>query len=242
MTPASPVADKIAAFQFELAVLTGAVFLLVAGFLLIAAYRFRARVHPVPSAVDHSPELETALTLMPILLLAVVAFLSWRLIAFEAAPPNADVSIFVTGFRDHWSYAYPEEGGFQFDSTVLPEAIAKERHRPRLAAVDNPLVVPVGQTVEVVATGAGVLTTWSVPALGAKVEAVPGRENSVWFTPTRTGTYYGQCAGLCGPDRAVLPVEVRVVSLNEYRLWLADTKKRYAGVPQSLAMTRLAMR
>lgn len=235
--PASTVAERIVALEDTLLVVAGAAFALVAGLLLIAARRFRARVHPVPSTVDHSPVLENALVLVPVAVLSVVAWLSLRLIGFEAAMPPADVTVLVTGYHDRWTYAYPEEGGFQFDSTMLPEAIAKERYRPRLISVDNPLVMPVGQTVEIVASGAGVITTWSVPALGAKVEAVPGRQNSIWFRATRIGTYYGQCTGLCGPDHAILPVEIRVVSPADYKLWLADTKQRYAGV-----LIRLAMR
>ena len=123
-------------------------------------------------------------------------------------------------------------GGFQFDSNMLPDKIAKERGEPRLLGVDNPIVVPVNKNVEIITTGGDVIHSWAVPAFGVKMDAIPGRLNHTWFKATKLGTYYGQCSELCGANHAFMPIEVKVVTEAEYRAWLLQAKRKYASSGQ----------
>jgi cytochrome c oxidase subunit 2 len=173
--------------------------------------------------------LEAAWIIIPVAILAVIAWPSFGLLAYEAEIPKADITIQAIGHQGHWTYAYPHEGGLQFDSTLLAEAAAKERGEPRLLGVDNPLVVPVNKNVELIVTGADVIHSWAAPAFGVKLDALPGRLNHTWFKATKIGTYYGQCSEQCGAGSAFMPIEVKVVSGRDYKVWLAAAKQKYAG-------------
>ena len=234
---ATPVMERIAAFHTELLVIVTAVFLLLAVLLIFVIVRFNGHKNPQPSKTQHNAALEAAWIIIPVAILAVIAWPSFGLLAYEAEIPKADVTIQATGHQGHWTYAYPKEGGLQFDSTMLAGAAAKERGEPRLLGVDNPLVVPVNKNVELIATGADVIHSWAVPAFGVKLDALPGHLNHTWFKATKIGTYYGQCSELGGTGYAFMPIEVKVVSARDYKVWLAAAKQKYAGdEPQRVAM------
>jgi cytochrome c oxidase subunit 2 len=164
-----------------------------------------------------------------VIILVIIAIPSFRLLYFEAEIPKPDVTIQAIGRQWYWTYAYPKEGGFQFDSNMLPDATAKARGEPRILGVDNPVYVPVNKVVEVITTGSDVIHSWAVPAFGVKMDAIPGRLNHTWFKATRLGTYYGQCSELCGANHAFMPIEVKVVTQRDYDAWLAQAKKKYAA-------------
>jgi cytochrome c oxidase subunit II len=233
---ATPVMARIAQFHNELLLIVTAVFLLVAVLLMTVIVRFNHRRNPEPSTTQHNAALEAAWIIIPVAILVLIALPSYGLLTYEAESPQPDVTIQATGHQGHWTYAYSHEDGLQFDSSALSEAAAKERGEPRLLGADNPLVVPVNKTVEVMTTGADVIYSWAVPAFGVKLDALPGRLNHTWFKATKTGTYYGPCAELCGAGQAFLPIEVKVVSARDYVLWLAAAKEKYAGDgPQRVA-------
>ena len=225
---ATPVMEQLERFHFELVVIITAICLFVAGLLITVMVRFNARRNPVPSRTHHNTFLEVMWTLVPVLILVIIAVPSFKLLYYEAEIPKPDVTIEAIGHQWYWTYVYPKEAGLQFDSNLLPEAAAKERGEPRLLGVDNPVVVPVGKTVEVITTGADVIHSWAVPAFGVKMDAVPGRLNHTWFKATREGTFYGQCSELCGANHAFMPIEVKVVSAHDYAIWLAAAKKKFA--------------
>jgi cytochrome c oxidase subunit 2 len=224
---ATPVMDNIIWFHdFLLYIITG-----IAGFvlalLIIVMVRFNARANPAPSRTTHNTLIEIAWTLIPIMILMFIAVPSFKLLFFQLNVPAADLTVKATGKQWFWSYSYPDNGGFEFDSLMLKEGERKQ-DQPRLLAVDNEMVVPVNKTVRVITTGADVIHSFAVPSFGIKIDAVPGRINETWFTATREGVYYGQCSELCGKDHAFMPIAVRVVTEQAFSAWIEDAKKKYA--------------
>jgi len=224
---ASPVMDNIIWFHdFLLYIITG-----IAGFVLVllvvVMVRFNARTNPTPSRTTHNTLIEIAWTLIPIVILMVIAVPSFKLLFLQLNVPPADLTVKATGKQWYWSYSYPDNGQFEFDSLMLKEGERKEG-QPRLLAVDNEMVVPVNKTVRVITTGSDVIHSFAVPSFGIKIDAVPGRINETWFTATREGVYYGQCSELCGKDHAFMPIAVRAVSEQAFSAWVEEAKKKYA--------------
>jgi cytochrome c oxidase subunit II len=224
---ASPVMDNIVWFHdFLLYIITA-----IAGFvlvlLLIVMVRFNARSHPTPSRTTHNTLLEVAWTTIPIMILLVIAVPSFKLLFFQLIPPPAELTVKATGKQWYWSYSYPDNGGFEFDSAMVKDESLKQ-DQPRLLAADSEMVVPVNKNVHVLTTGADVIHSFAVPSFGIKIDAIPGRINETWFKATREGIFYGQCSELCGRDHAFMPINVRVVSEQAFAAWVEDAKKKYA--------------
>jgi cytochrome c oxidase subunit II len=224
---ASPVMDNIIWFHdFLLYIITG-----IAGFVLVllvvVMVRFNARTNPIPSRTTHNTLIEIAWTLIPIVILMFIAVPSFKLLFLQLNVPPADLTVKATGKQWYWSYSYPDNGQFEFDSLMLKEGERKEG-QPRLLAVDNEMVVPVNKTVRVITTGSDVIHSFAVPSFGIKIDAVPGRINETWFTATREGVYYGQCSELCGKNHAFMPIAVRAVSEQAFSAWVEEAKKKYA--------------
>jgi cytochrome c oxidase subunit 2 len=189
--------------------------------------RFNARRNPVPSRTTHNTLIEVVWTVVPVLILVAIAVPSFRLLFLELNVPKADLTVKATGKQWFWSYSYPDEK-FEFDSILVQDKDLKQG-QPRLLTADNAMVVPVNKVIRVQTTGADVIHSWAVPSFGVKIDAIPGRLNETWFKAEKTGTYYGQCSQLCGRDHAFMPIEVRVLSDQDYAAWLADAKKKYAS-------------
>ena len=224
---ATPVMDNIVWFHNFLLWLIVAITLFVLVLLMVVVVRFNARSNPVPSRTTHNTLIEVVWTVVPVLILVSIAVPSFRLLFLQLNVPKADVTIKATGKQWFWSYSYPDEK-FEFDSLLVQDKDLMQG-QPRLLTADNAMVVPVNKVVRVQTTGADVIHSWAVPSFGVKIDAIPGRLNETWFKAERTGTYYGQCSQLCGRDHAFMPIEVRVVSDQEYAAWLADAKKKYAS-------------
>jgi len=224
---ATPVMDNIVWFHNFLLWLIVAITLFVLVLLMVVVVRFNARSNPVPSRTTHNTLIEVVWTVVPVLILVSIAVPSFRLLFLQLNLPKADLTIKATGKQWFWSYSYPDEK-FEFDSLLVQDKDLMQG-QPRLLTADNAMVVPVNKVVRVQTTGADVIHSWAVPSFGVKIDAIPGRLNETWFKAERTGTYYGQCSQLCGRDHAFMPIEVRVVSDQEYAAWLADAKKKYAS-------------
>ena len=224
---ASPVMDNIIWFHdFLLYIITGITgFVLV--LLIIVMVRFNARANPTPSRTTHNTLIEIAWTLIPIMILMFIAVPSFKLLFYQLNVPAADLTVKATGKQWFWTYSYPDNGEFEFDSLMLKDGERKQ-DQPRLLAVDNDMVVPVNKTVRVITTGADVIHAFAVPSFGIKIDAIPGRINETWFTAEREGVYYGQCSELCGKDHAFMPIAVRVVSEQAFSAWVEEAKKKYA--------------
>jgi cytochrome c oxidase subunit 2 len=224
---ATPVMDNIISFHDFLLYIITAIAGFVLALLLIVMVRFNARSHPVPSRTTHNTLLEVGWTTIPIVILLVIAVPSFKLLFFQLIPPPADLTVKATGKQWYWSYAYPDNGKFEFDSLMLKASELKQE-QPRLLAVDNEMVVPINKNVHVITTGADVIHSFSVPSFGIKIDAIPGRINETWFNATREGVYYGQCSELCGKDHAFMPIAVRVVSEQAFAAWVEEAKRKYA--------------
>src|SRR5690242_15376869 len=220
---ASPVMDNIVWFHNFLFVLITVITLFVLALLVIVVVKFNARANPVPSRTTHNTLIEVVWTLVPVLILVGIAVPSFRLLFLELDVPKADLTIKATGKQWYWSYAYPDNGKFEFDSLMAQDK------QPRLLGVDNEMVVPVNKVVRVQVTGADVIHAFALPAFGVKIDAIPGRLNETWFKATKTGMFYGQCSELCGKDHAFMPIAVRVVSDQEFASWVESAKKKYAS-------------
>jgi cytochrome c oxidase subunit II len=225
--PVTEVMDRIVSFHNLLLWIITAIAAFVLVLLIIIMVRFNARANPVPSRTTHNTLLEVAWTVIPVLILGVIFLPSIKLLLLQLDLPAADLTIKAIGKQWYWTYNYPDNGKFEFDSLMLKEGERKEG-QPRLLAVDNDMVVPVNKTVRVITTGSDVIHAFAVPSFGIKIDAIPGRLNETWFKATREGVYYGQCSELCGKDHAYMPIAVRVVSEQAFAAWVEESKKKYA--------------
>jgi len=194
--------------------------------LAYACVRFRASKNPVASTTSHNTTIEVIWTLVPCLILIVMAVPSFKVLYSQDEIPKADVTIKAIGYQWYWGYEYPDEN-IVFDSYMIEDKDLKEG-QPRLLAVDNEVVVPVNKVVKVMITANDVLHAWALPSFGVKRDAVPGRINETWFKADRTGTFYGQCSELCGIKHAFMPITVNVVSEEDYNNWLENAKVKFA--------------
>jgi cytochrome c oxidase subunit 2 len=234
----TPVMDYIHWFHDWLLVIITLITLFVLGLLVAVVVKFNARANPTPSRTTHNTFLEVAWTLVPVIILVVIAVPSFKLLFMQTVLPPADLTIKATGKQWYWSYAYPDSN-FEFDSLMLKDNERKP-DQPRLLAVDNEIVVPVNKNVRVQVIGADVIHAFAVPSFGIIIDAVPGRLNETWFKATREGMYYGQCRELCGKDHAFMPIAVRVVSERDFATWLEQAKRKYAAIDGTRAANVLA--
>jgi cytochrome c oxidase subunit II len=190
-------------------------------------WRFRESANPTPSRTSHHTVLEIAWTVLPVLILVVIAIPSFRLIYYEDRARDADLTINVQGRQWYWHYAYPDHGELAFDSRPIPD----EDLRPgqlRNLAVDEPLVIPVGASVRVLTTGQDVIHSFFVPSLGVQKYTIPGRTLETWFRADRPGIFYGQCNQICGTNHWFMPIEVHAVPQAEFQAWVEQAKTKYA--------------
>jgi cytochrome c oxidase subunit 2 len=194
----------------------------VLGLLLWCIIRYNAKANPTPARFTHNTPVEVLWTVGPVLILLFIAIFSFRLLFDYHDMPRPDLTVKATGYQWYWGYAYPDQKIDEYTSNILPEDKAKAAGVPWMLATTAPLVVPVDKTVHVLVTGADVIHSFSVPAFGIKIDAVPGRTNDTWFKAERVGTYYGQCSQLCGTDHSFMPIEVKVVSQSDFDAWVAS--------------------
>jgi len=225
--PATPVKDRLQAFHNELLIIITLITIFVLGLLLYVIVRFHHQRNPVPTRTSHNTIIEMLWTVVPVLILVIIAIPSFKLMYFMDRVPNPDMTIKVTGHQWYWSYEYPDQGGLTFDSNLIPEADLKPGQL-RLLDVDNPLVVPVDTTIRVLVTGTDVIHSWFVPPFGVQEYAIVGRLNESWMKVEHSGVYYGECNQICGVNHAFMPIKVEAVSKPDFQRWLVDAKKKFA--------------
>lgn len=227
----TPIGHAIGSFHTELMWIITIITIFVAGLLLYCIFAFNEKKNPTPSPTTHHALLEVAWTIVPVLILVIIAIPSFRLLRNQLVLPKADLTVKTIGHAWYWEYEYPadQNGGFRFDSNLIEEADLKPG-QPRLLSVDNEMVVPVNKVVRMQITSADVIHSWGVPSLGFTMDAVPGRLNEIWFKGEREGVYHGQCRELCGQRHAFMPITVRVVSEAAYTAWLGEAKTKYASL------------
>jgi len=222
--------DQVWFYNFLFIIITG-ISLFVLGLLLFIIVRFNKRANPTPAKFSHNTPIEIAWTIGPILILMVIAIFSFRLLYKEHDMPKPFMTVKVTGRQWNWDYEYPDQKIAAYTSQPMDEAAAKASNVPYLLASTAPMVVPVNQVVHVDVVAEDVIHSFSVPAFGIKIDAVPGRMNETWFKAEKTGTYYGQCSQLCGINHAFMPIEVRVVSQADFDAWVASKATKPAAAP-----------
>jgi cytochrome c oxidase subunit 2 len=231
----TPVAEGIHWFHnWLLMPIITAIALFVLGLMIYVMVKFNAKTNPVPSKTTHNTTVEVLWTVIPIVILVIIAIPSFRLLYLQRDIPAADMTLKVIGNPNwNWTYEYPDlglndDGSAKVAFTALLKSAedAAKDGVPYLLATDVPVVVPVGKTVKLIVTAdpEGIIHAWTVPSFGLKIDAVPGRLNEDWFRAGKEGVYYGQCSELCGKDHAYMPIEVHVVSQADFDAWAAKAK------------------
>lgn len=229
---ASPIMKAVEPVHDYVLVVITIVTLLVMGLLLYIMLRFNKRRNPKPATFTHNKIIEVIWTVIPILILVSIAIPSLRLhynyYNNENTMSKADLTIKVVGHQWYWEYEYPDQG-IKFDSNMKTAEEVKASGEPRLLAVDNPIVVPVGKVVRLQLTGADVMHAFALPSFGIKKAAIPGRLNETWFQADKEGIYYGQCSILCGKSHGFMPIQIVVVSQEKYDAWVKGAKVKFAA-------------
>lgn len=238
----TPIMDQITWLNnFTLVIIT-VITLFVLGLMIYCFVKFNAKANPNPSNVTHNTTIEIVWTVVPIIILLVIVAPSIRLLYAQMDLPKPDVTVKVIGYQWYWGYEYPDYEIEEYTSTILHDKndeaaglaarqdLALERgedisNYPRLLAVDNEMVVPVGKVIQLDITSADVLHAVALPAFGIKMDSVPGRLNSTWFKAEKEGLYYGQCSQICGPDHAYMPLAIRVVDEKTFEDWAASASE-----------------
>ena len=225
-TAASPTAEKIHELHHLLLIIITAIAVLVFLLLLYVVFRFNARRHPVPSKTTHNTPLEIVWTLIPTLIIGVIAFPSLNLLYFMDKTKEAELTLKITGHQWYWSYEYPDDK-VSFDSYMIADKDLKPGMK-RLLEVDNQVIVPVGANIRLLMTAADVIHSFAVPALGIKQDSIPGRLRETWMRINKEGIYHGQCSEICGVNHAFMPIVIKAVSKEEYKIWLEQAKQKFA--------------
>ena len=229
--PATPTMEMLVDFHNFVNPIIIAIAVFVIALMTYIAIRFSAKNNPKPTKTTHNTALEIAWTVIPVLILIIIAIPSFRLLYFSHYNPNTEMTIKAIGNQWYWTYEYPDEG-IVFDSNMLCgtkeecDELTKETGKDyvRLLDVDEPIVVPVNKKVKVISTASDVIHSFAVPAFGIKIDGVPGRAQDTWFEVTKPGLYYGQCSELCGMLHGFMPIAVKAVQQNEYDEWVSNKK------------------
>ena len=232
---ASPVMVEINWFHNLLLIIITLITLFVLALLVYVMWRFNEKRNPTPTKTTHNTWIEVAWTAVPVIILLLVFVPSMRLLYYSDRAVDAEMTLKVVGYQWYWSYEYPDHGDISIDSYMIPENEIQEGQR-RLLEVDNRVVLPVDTTIRILVTAGDVLHNFAMPALGLKMDAVPGRTNETWTKILRPGVYYGQCSELCGDGHAYMPIAIEAVSKDAFRKWVETA--RAEGV--EVAYRRLA--
>ncbi|MDP5110420.1 MAG: cytochrome c oxidase subunit II [Rickettsiaceae bacterium] len=230
---ASPIMQELHSFHNFLLVLTGAIVLFVLFLIVYVVLRFNAKANPIPAKFTHNVAIEVIWTVIPIILLVVIAIPSFRLLKLAERTPTADMTVKVVGSQWFWTYEYPDHDNITFDSYIIQEADLKPG-QIRLLEVDNRIVVPQGTTIKFLITAADVIHSFAVPALGLKTDAVPGRTNEAWTKIDKLGVYYGQCSEICGVNHGFMPIAIEVVTKEKFEEWVKQAKEKFASSSNKL--------
>ena len=223
----SPLMQELHQFHNFLLFITGGIVVLIFFLLLYVMIRFNAKANPVPNRFSHNIVVEVAWTVIPLIILVIIAIPSFRILKMAEHTPPADMTIKVIGSQWYWSYVYPDHGKFEFDSYMIQDKDLQDGQL-RLLEVDNRIIIPQGATVKFLITASDVIHSFAIPALGLKTDAVPGRTNEAWTKVDKLGVYYGQCSELCGVNHGFMPIALEVVTKEEFEQWIAKAQVKFA--------------
>ena len=231
---ATPVMEDIVSFHNLLLIIEVLIVLFVLGLMVYIVIKFNAKANPVPTKTTHNSFLEVMWTVIPIVILVVIAVPSMKLLYFmdKAPKDKVEMTLKVIGHQWYWSYEYPDAGNLAFDSNLIPdEEIDVSKGQIRLLEVDNRVAIPVDTTIRVIMTSDDVLHNWAIPAFGIKMDTVPGRINEAWIRvpAEKAGVYRGQCSELCGVNHGYMPIVIDAMPKQEFAKWLERAKKEFAS-------------
>lgn len=224
---ASPVMERIMEFHDLLFIIEVSIVVFVLVLMCYIFFRFNAKSNPVPSKTTHNTLLEVIWTGIPVLILVVIAVPSLKLLYYMDKIQDVEMTLKVTGNQWYWSYSYPDNGGFEFDSVIVPDDELKVG-QPRMLTVDNPVVLPAKTNIRLLLTSNDVIHNWAVPSFGLKLDTVPGRTNETWVNINAPGDYYGMCSELCGINHGFMPIHIKAVSKADFAQWVEKAKKEFA--------------
>jgi cytochrome c oxidase subunit 2 len=228
--PVSPTAEEIHWFNDVILLpLVIAIVVFVMGLLVYVIWRFSEKRNPTPSKTTHNTAIEVLWTAVPVMILFVIAIPSFKLLYFTDSIEEADMTLKATGRQWYWNYQYPDHGGFEFDAYMVADADLQEGQK-RLLDTDNLVVLPVDTNIRLLIAASDVLHAFALPAMGIKLDAVPGQVNETWVRINQEGTYYGQCSELCGTGHSYMPITIKAVSKAAFEEWIAQAKEDFAAV------------
>jgi cytochrome c oxidase subunit 2 len=228
MQPAAgPIKERIISLHNLVLVIITLITLFVGLLLVWVMVRYNRTRNPVASQTSHHTLLEIAWTVVPVLILVIIAIPSFRLVYYEDRTRDADMTLKVTAHQWYWEYAYPDNGNIDFSSYVVPDDQLKPGQL-RLLDVDNQLVVPAGKNIRVLVTSTDVIHSFFIPSVGVQRYAIPGRTIETWFRVDKPGVYYGQCNQICGQNHSRMPISVRAVTPQEFQAWLVEAKTKFS--------------
>jgi cytochrome c oxidase subunit 2 len=220
----SPIKDRVIDLHNEVLVIITLITLFVGGLLIWVMFRYNSKRNPVPSQTSHNTIIEILWTVIPVLILVVIAIPSFRLIYYQDRTPDPDMTIKVTGHQWYWEYTYPDQGNLDVESRYIHDDDLKPGQL-RLLEVDNQLVIPVGKKIRILTTSSDVIHSFFIPAFGVQRYAIPGRTIETWMEADQAGTFYGECNQICGQDHSRMPIAVKAVSEADFEAWVAEAKK-----------------
>lgn len=219
-----PIKDRVIELHNLVLVIITVITLFVGALLIWVMIRYNSKRNPVPSQTSHNTVLEVAWTVIPVLILVVIAIPSFRLIYYQDRTPDPDMTIKVTGHQWYWEYTYPDQGNLDVESRFVHDEDLKPGQL-RLLAVDNELVIPVGKKIRILTNSTDVIHSFFIPSFGVQRYAIPGRTIETWMEADQIGTFYGECNQICGQDHSRMPIAVKAVSEADFNAWVEQTKK-----------------
>ena len=230
-SPVTEVAHDVYSMHSFVTIIMAIITLFVLGLLIWVCYKYSAKKNKNPSTTVHNTLVEILWTAIPVLIFVVIAVPSFKLLYKQDVIPEPDLTIKAIGYQWYWGYEYPDNGNFTYEAFMLQSEDELEEDKPfkRMLTTDTKVVVPVNKIVRMQVTAADVLHSWAIPAFGVKTDAVPGRLNETWFKAEKTGIYYGMCSELCGVNHQSMPIEIHVVTENEFDAWVEEAKTKYAS-------------
>ena len=234
-------AERIQDFHGLLMIIITGITIFVTLLLIFVVLRYNKHVNKTPSKVTHNVLLEIVWTVVPIVILIIIAIPSFKILYKNDRIVEPEMTLKITGYQWYWGYEYPDQDGLTFDSRM----VATEDLRPdqkRLLSTDNVVVLPIETDIAILVTSNDVIHAWAIPAFGVKIDTVPGRTNETWFRIDKPGVYYGQCSELCGKDHSFMPIEVHAVTKEEFKAWTLRAKEEFSAndnFPKTIKLTAL---
>jgi cytochrome c oxidase subunit 2 len=237
----SPFMRRLDGFHDFLLIVTILIAIFLFGLMAYVIVRFRAGRNPVPSKTTHNTLLEVIWTVIPIIILVIIAVPSFRLLYLGDRAVDYEMTLKVIGHQWWWTYEYPDHGNFAMDAFMIEDDDIQEGQL-RLLDTDTRVVVPVNTTIQLLITADDVIHSWAIPAFGVKLDAVPGRVNETWMRVDREGLYYGQCSELCGVNHGFMPIVIEAVSQARFDEWVVEAQQEFGSRDVPAADRRIAAR